>query len=148
LKISSADFNANDRIPVAYTCDGDNINPSLEVSGVSVKTQSLVLIMDDIDAPEGIFTHWMVWNIDPAVKEIEEGVIPVGTAQGLNDSGRVGYTGPCPSSGLHHYHFRLYALDKKLALPEPVTRDELDEAMANHILEEDDLVGVYSREEI
>ena len=144
MEIKSPVFENNTRFPAKYTCDGEGINPPLLISGVSPEAQSLVLIFDDPDAPAGTFTHWTVWNIDPKIKEIKENNVPEGAIEGMTDFGRSGYGGPCPSSGLHRYTFRLYSLDKKLDLGAGARRAALEEAMNGHVLEEAKLIAPYS----
>src|SRR3990172_6846882 len=102
MKIKSSAFEENQLIPEIYTCEGDNINPPLEISGVPANAKSLALIMDDPDAPRGTFTHWLMWNIPPDTTKIQENDWVEGVEQGLNDGGELGYLGPCPPSGTHH----------------------------------------------
>ena len=102
--------------------------------------------MHDPDAPrQGGWTHWVVWNIDPATKEIAENTVPAGAVQGRTDSGTNKWGGPCPPSGTHHYQFMLYALDTMLDLPDTTTKSDLEKAMAGHIMEQSTLVGTYAR---
>lgn len=145
MKITSSAFLANDKIPPKYTCDGKNLNPGLTISQVPKEAQSLALIVDDPDAPDGIFTHWVVFNIPPATMQIMEGKVPENSVQGATDFGKVGYGGPCPPSGTHRYFFKLYALDEILKVPEGSTREEVEKAIDGHILEEAQIVGVYQR---
>ena len=143
--ISTPAFKNGENIPSKYTCDGENINPPLEISGVPTGTKSLVLIMDDPDSPSGTWLHWSVWNISPQTTEIPENSVPAGAKEGLTSFGEIGYGGPCPHSGKHRYFFRLYALDSKLDLPQGASRTELEQAMAGHILAEAELMGLYER---
>ena len=147
MKISSPVFQNNGNIPPKYTCDGENASPPLEISDVPAEAQSLALVLHDPDAPlaEG-FTHWVVWNIDPAVKDIPENSSPDGAIQGTTSSGRTGYTGPCPPSGTHHYEFRLYALDTKFDLDSSAKKDDLEKAMEGHTVEQTLLTGLYQRQ--
>lgn len=145
MKISSPAFENNKFIPIDYTCDGKGLNPPLIISEVPVKAESLVLIVDDPDAPGGTWVHWTVWNIDPKTTRIEENSVPIKTVEGTTSFGRAGYGGPCPPSGTHRYFFKLYSLDTKLNLPSETPKSGLLEAMANHILAEAELVGLYSR---
>lgn len=145
MKLTSSAFSHNQKIPSLYTCDGQNINPPLSVSEVPRYAQSLVLIVDDPDAPAGTWTHWTVWDIDPAVAEIHEGSLPDGAIEGITDFGKVGFGGPCPPSGTHRYFFRLYALDITLSLSSKATIQDLQRLMKGHILEKAELVGLYSR---
>ena len=145
MKLTSSAFENNQFIPAKYTCDGQNINPSLSINDVPEGTQSLVLIVDDPDSPSGTFTHWLIWNISPQTAEITEGNIPSEAAQGKNDFGKVGFGGPCPSSGTHHYQFKLYALDTTLDLASSVTKSDIEKAMQGHILDQTLLNGLYKR---
>ena len=145
MKLKSSAFEENQTIPIIYTCDGDNINPHLDISEVPPSAQSLVLIVDDPDAPDGTFTHWMVWDIPPQTLEISENSFPEGSTQGINSAGQVGYFAPCPPSGLHHYHFKLFALNRKLDVTQNISREELEREMDGAIIEETETVGTYSR---
>lgn len=144
--LKSEAFEHNSEIPSLYTCDGENINPPLKIEGVPEGTQSLALIVDDPDAPRGVFTHWIMWNIPAGTTGIEEDSIPEGST-GITTAGTKGYRGPCPPSGAHRYFFKLYALDTTLSLPEGAERETLEKGMEGHILEETHLMGLYRREE-
>ncbi len=144
IKITSPAFKNGDFIPQKYTCKGEDINPPLEFTNIPDAAKSLVLIMDDPDAPMGTWQHWLVWNISPEIKKIEENSVPKGAVLGRNDFGRLKYGGPCPPSGTHRYFFRLYALDVKLNLKEGATRKELDNAMGGHIIDSATLMGKFS----
>lgn len=144
MEITSSAFTNGGRIPVEYTCDGKNSNPPLTIAGVPGEAKSLVLIMDDVDAPGGVFDHWLIWNITPGAARIESGQA-VGMA-GKNSFGKVGYGGPCPGQGEHRYYFRVFALDRELALVEGASRKELEEAMAGCVLAGSELLGKYERE--
>jgi len=145
MKIASSAFENKQMIPQKYTCDGENINPPLQITEVPSNTQSLVLIVDDPDAPSGDWVHWLVWNINPETKLITENESPQGAIQGTNDFGKQNYGGPCPPSGIHHYQFKIYALDTTLNLPSSSRKKDLETAMANHILDKDMLIGLYQR---
>ena len=145
MKITSPVFGHNQLIPPLYTCDGANASPPLIFQGVPSEAKSLVLIVDDPDAPRGDWVHWLLWNISPATTEIVAGKAPVGAIEGNTDFGRPGYGGPCPPSGIHHYHFKLFALDTMLDLPASTKKADLEAAMATHILEQASLIGVYKR---
>lgn len=147
MKITSTAFKNSTNIPSQYTCDGSDINPPLKFSEVPSKSKSLVLISDDPDAPMGTWVHWILWNIDPKTKEISGNSVPVGAVQGTTSFGEIGYGGPCPPSGVHHYYFKLYALDIKLNLPTSAKKEDLEKAMNGHILAKAELVGLYSRKE-
>lgn len=142
IKVISSAFASNGTIPKKYTCNGQNINPPLELQGIPEETNSLALIMDDPDAPMKTFTHWIVWNIGPVAK-IDEDSIP--GIEGMNDFRKIGYGGPCPPSGTHRYFFRIYALDKQLELKEGANRKELENEMIGHIIAEGELMGKCSK---
>ena len=144
MKIKSSSFDEGKMIPSIYTCEGDNINPPLEFSDVPPNAKSLALIMDDPDAPGGTFTHWLMWNIPPETGKIEENDWLEGAEQGLNDGGELGYMGPCPPTGVHHYHFKLYALNKKLDLSGDVEKASLEREIESGLIEKAELIGVYS----
>jgi len=146
MKIKSPSFENKDDIPSKHTCDGEDINPSLEITGVPERAESLVLIVDDPDAPAGTWDHWVVWNINPSVEKIEEGSVPEGAVEGMNDFGKKPYGGPCPPSGTHNYYFKLYALDANLELDSSAKKEEVESKMKDHILERAELIGRYSRD--
>src|SRR6201982_953748 len=129
ISISSPAFQAGGDIPAKFTCNGTNVSPELKISGVPNEAKSLVLIVDDPDAPRGLFTHWIAWNIDPKATDIAENSPQAGAIQGTNDFGKPNYGGPCPPSGTHRYFFKLFALDTKLDLKPTARRAELDAAM-------------------
>jgi Raf kinase inhibitor-like YbhB/YbcL family protein len=145
MKIQSSLFENNGTLDSAFTCDGENVNPPLQISEVPQNTKSLALIVDDPDAPSGDWVHWLVWNIDPKTQEISQNTIPVGAVQGQTDFGQNKWSGPCPPSGAHHYHFKLYALDTMLQIPETFKKTELLEAIQTHIIGQTELIGVYQR---
>jgi len=142
LIITSPVFGNNEYIPAKYTCDGEDVNPPLKIEYVPEGTQSLVLIVDDPDAPAGTWSHWTVWNIPPAEK-IEENSVP--GVEGLNDFGRHSYGGPSPPSGTHRYFFKVYALDTKLDLDKNSRKNDVEEAMEGHVLAKGEIIGLYSR---
>jgi Raf kinase inhibitor-like YbhB/YbcL family protein len=142
LSVTSPAFENNKLIPVKYTCDGADVNPPLTIEGVPEETKTLVLIVDDPDAPMGTWDHWIVWNIPPTSK-IEENTVP-GT-EGMNDFRRRSYGGPCPPYGTHRYFFKVYALDTQLDLKSNSTKKDVEKAMEGHILAEGELVGLYRR---
>ena len=145
IKVTSSVFQAEGAIPSKFSCDGENINPPLMISGVGENVKSLVLIVDDPDAPAGTWTHWLVWNIDPKTKEIKENSVPRGAVLGKTDFGETKYGGPCPPSGTHRYFFRVYALDTVLTLSQGASRKDLESAMAGHFIDQGELMGRYSR---
>lgn len=144
MKLSSPDFENGGKIPSECTCDGDDTSPALRISEVPGGTQSLVLIMDDPDAPVGTFDHWVVWNIPPTTTHIPKGAEPEGV-QGITSFGKEGYGGPCPPSGSHRYFFKLYALDSTLDLSEGSTKGDVEQTMEGHVLDEAELMGTYER---
>ncbi|HLC86003.1 MAG TPA: YbhB/YbcL family Raf kinase inhibitor-like protein [Candidatus Nanoarchaeia archaeon] len=147
MKLTSSVFENNGEIPSKYTCNGENISPPLEIHDVPKSSKSLVLIMDDPDAvkPAGkVWDHWVVFNIPVTTKEIEEGSNPQGV-MGKNTRGNLNYGGPCPPDTKHRYFFKLYALDSSLNLKEGSTKNEVEEAMKDHILEQATLMGTYER---
>lgn len=146
MKISSPAFQNNEIIPRRYTCDGENISPPLAFEEIPEGTQSLLLIVDDPDAPRGTFLHWLVFNISPQTKFIEENSLPNGARLGKNDFGRLTYGGPCPPYGVHRYYFKLFALDTTLNLPEGASFQEVWGVARDHILSENYLIGLYKRE--
>ena len=146
MNISTTAFSERRPIPERFTADGKNVNPPLVISGVPRETKSLVLIVDDPDAPMGTWNHWLVWNIKPDTTIIPEDSIPRGATVGRNDAGTAKYVGPSPPRGTHRYVFRLYALDTKLTLPAGSDRASLEEAMQPHILAKSELLGRYGRE--
>jgi len=145
MKISSPAFENNMPIPSKYTCEGENINPPLLSEDVPPEAKSLVLIVDDPDAPRGTFIHWVVFNISPQANFIEENSVPLGALLGKNDANSLNYYGPCPPSGEHRYIFHLYALDTQLNLTNGASISEIKDAMRNHILTETELVGRYQK---
>lgn len=144
MKITTA-FSHQERIPAKYTCDGEDISPEIEISDVSEGAKSLVLIIDDPDAPMGTFTHWVLYNIPAETTKISSKNLPKEALQGVNDFARLNYGGPCPPSGVHRYFFKLYAIDKLLDLKAGATKEEVEKSIKGHILEKTELIGLYSR---
>lgn len=149
LKITSPAFQEGGDIPERFSRDAPvaprDINPPLRISGVPSEAKSLVLILDDPDAPGGVFTHWLLWNIDPTTTEIREHNQPRGATWGLNDFGGDSYDGPEPPSGTHRYYFKLFALDQKLDLRPGAKRKELDAAMKGHVIAQGQLTGRFTK---
>ena len=145
MKITSPVFNANEKIPDQYTCNGPNTNPPLNFGDIPPAAETLVLIVHDPDAPAGDWIHWLVWNISAKTDGIAEDTVPENAVQGTNDFDKANYDGPCPPSGTHRYVFELYALNSKLELPSTVKLKELEAAMQGKVIAKTDLVGVYSR---
>lgn len=155
LTLTSPSFSHNGMIPTQHTCDGQDISPALSWSGVPDHTKSLVLIVDDPDAPDPAapkmtWVHWVLHNIPPRASEIPENAaaneLPPGTLQGMNDWKRTGYGGPCPPIGVHRYFHKLYALDIVLPDLKHPTKAELEKAMKGHIITQTELVGRYQRD--
>jgi Raf kinase inhibitor-like YbhB/YbcL family protein len=144
MKITSSAFQQGGNMPSKFSCDGANASPPLQISDIPTEAKSLVLIVDDPDAPSGLFTHWAVWNISPQTTTIGEGSTPKGV-QGTNDFGKSGYGGPCPPSGTHRYYFKVFALDRELDLPVGAKRSHLDSAIKGHVIAQGELMGRYSR---
>jgi Raf kinase inhibitor-like YbhB/YbcL family protein len=142
LTISSPAFRNNNTIPPKYTCNGEDVNPHLDIESMPKETKSLVLIVDDPDCPIGDWVHWIVWNIKPT-NTIKENSIP--GVEGMNDFNKHSYGGPCPPSGIHRYFFKVYALDTELSLSVHTRKKNLQHAMTGHILAKGELVGLYSR---
>jgi len=146
MKITSPAFKEGGKIPSKYTCDDANINPELHFEQVPENAKSLVLIMDDPDAPMGVFTHWVIFNI-PASSTIviNENSVPQNSVLGLNSANKTSYVGPCPPSGVHRYYFKVFALDSLLNLKEGAKREEIEKEMANHIIDQTQYLGLYQR---
>jgi Raf kinase inhibitor-like YbhB/YbcL family protein len=143
LTVTSPAFGANTMIPIKYTCEGASVSPALHIGEFPAQTKSLAIILHDPDAGRpGGFTHWVVFNIDP-MADIPEGY--KGGVQAMNGAHKAGYIGPCPPTGVHHYHFMVYALDTRLDLGDQAGKAELEKAMEGHILAQGDLVGLYKK---
>jgi Raf kinase inhibitor-like YbhB/YbcL family protein len=145
VQIQSDSFENNKMMPAKFTCDSSNISPGLSFSGIPDGSKSLVLIMDDPDAPGGTWIHWTVWNIDPSVTKIPENSVPGGSVEGKTDFGKPGYGGPCPPSGTHRYFFKLYALDTVLDLDASAAANDIEKAMKGHTIDSAELIGLYKR---
>jgi Raf kinase inhibitor-like YbhB/YbcL family protein len=145
MDLSSSSFKFGETIPEEYTCRGKDINPPLELGAIPKEVVSLALVLEDPDSPGGTFSHWVVWNLPPSLKEIPANwTVPAGTGVGTNDFGKSGYGGPCPNSGTHHYHFIVYGLDQKVDLPVGSNRKQLLSAIAGHVVAQGELVGLAS----
>ena len=143
--LTSSAFENSGDIPAKYTCDGDNINPPLKFIGVPKEARSLALVVSDPDAPSGDWTHWILFNIDPKIAAINEGVVPEGAKQGQNTSGDFKYEGPCPPSGAHRYFFRLYVLDKKIESVSALNKEMFMQIIFGHTIAQAELMGQYER---
>jgi Raf kinase inhibitor-like YbhB/YbcL family protein len=142
MEISSAAFKDGEMIPSKYTCDGENVNPPIEIKNIPEEAVCLALIVDDPDAPISTWVHWLVWNM-PVTHHIKENEVH-GT-EGVNDFQQHHYGGPCPPSGTHRYFFKVYALDALLELPSAAKKNELERIMSEHIIGFGELVGLYKR---
>lgn len=142
LQVGSPAFSHLGIIPWRYGCDGENISPPLSIQNIPEGCQSLAIIAEDPDALAHTWVHWLAWNIPP-VTQIEAGRRM--EKEGLNDFGRSGYGGPCPPSGVHNYHFTVYALDDMLSLEPPHTAIQLRNQMKGHIMAEGRITGLYGR---
>jgi Raf kinase inhibitor-like YbhB/YbcL family protein len=146
LQLISPAFKEGAAVPEPYTCRGQDVNPPLNILGVPAQAKSLALVVHDPDAVSGDFTHWLVWDMPASTEAIAANSVPVGALQGANGQGNNQYMGPCPpvGSGLHHYQFELYALDKTLGLPAGSDRNQLEKAMGGHIVDHFVLVGTVA----
>jgi Raf kinase inhibitor-like YbhB/YbcL family protein len=142
IKMRSVAFSHGGSIPPRYTCEGENVNPPLEISDLPENTKSLAIIVEDPDAPRGTYDHWIAWNIPPN-EAIGENSRP--GIQGKNSFGNTGYGGPCPPSGSHRYFFKVYALDSDLNIEAGSDKKTLQEAMKGHVLESGELMGHYQK---
>ncbi len=140
MKLTSPEFENGGAIPEKFTCDGDNINPTLDIAGIPPEARSLVLIFDDPGSEKGIWIHWIVYDI-PVMSRIQKNSVP--GKQGMNDFGRMEYGGPCPHTGTHQYRFKAYALDAEIGLGLGANIAEVEYAMVRHIIDRDILMGVY-----
>ncbi len=154
LILSSPSFTHHGQIPTKHTCDDHDLSPELAWTGVPENTRSLVLIVDDPDAPDPAapkltWVHWVLYNLPPTINRLPENILeedlPAGTLQGLNNWDRTGYGGPCPPIGTHRYFHKLYALDSILPDLKHPTKDVLEKAMHGHIIDQTELIGLYIR---
>jgi Raf kinase inhibitor-like YbhB/YbcL family protein len=145
MKITSPVFQNNDYLPDRFTCNGQNINPPIFISETPLNTKSLVLIVDDPDAPTGTWTHWLVWNIRSDTQEILENSVPKDAFEGITSWGKPGYNGPCPPTSVHRYFFRIFALDTVLDLRPLATVDQLLMAIQNHIVAKAEIIAKYPK---
>ena len=142
LNVISPSFQHEGMIPRTYSCQGSNINPALVIENILKEAISLALIMDDPDAPAGTFDHWVVWNIPP-VRVIPENSRP--GLEGVNSSGQLGYTGPCPPSVTHRYFFKVYAVDMLLDTQKGATKEKLEFALQSHTIAHGELIGLFKK---
>ena len=143
LSVKSPAFESGKPIPKKYSCDGQDINPPLTIEVTPKEAKTLVLAVDDPDAPSGTFDHWIVWNIPAQTSKIAENSVP--GKEGNNSARQPGYMGPCPPSGTHRYFFKVYALDTELSIGVASKKKDVEKAMQGHILAKGELMGVYSR---
>jgi Raf kinase inhibitor-like YbhB/YbcL family protein len=152
--LSSPAFTPGGEIPALFTCEGRDLSPALDWTGFPEAARSLVLIVDDPDAPDPkaprmTWVHWVLYNMPPSARGLPEGVavkdLPAGTKQGTNDWKRTGYGGPCPPIGRHRYFHKLYALDAVLPDLRRPTKAQLEKAMQGHVLEKFELIGTYQK---
>ncbi len=149
-KLASAAFTEGQSIPRQYTCDGINISPPLEWSGLPKSAKTIAIIADDPDAPAGTWVHWVIYNLPADTMGMIENLpmtedVKGGGLQGKNDFEKVGYGGPCPPSGRHRYFFKLYAIDVELPLKGGATKSEVEKAMEGHVMAQAQLMGTYHR---
>jgi len=143
MKLTSTAFADGGVILPKYTCNGEDISPQFSIEGAPSKARELALIMEDPDAQSVIWTHWTIWGITPKTSEIESGSIPVDAKQGMTSFGSIGYGGPCPSSGVHRYFFKLYALNKEVNLPNGATVSDFKKEISTRIIDCTEIMGVY-----
>jgi len=142
IQVVSLAFSQGGHIPKKYTCEGENVNPPLEISNLPANTKTLAVIVEDPDAPNGVYDHWIVWNIPPN-EPIAENNVP--GINGTNSFGTEGYGGPCPPSGSHRYFFKVYAIDSQLDLPPGSNKKALQQAMQGHVLAFGELMACYKK---
>ena len=151
FELRSSAFRQNQAIPKKYTCDSSDVSVPLNWNDPAHEAKSFALIADDPDAPRGTWVHWVLYDLPAATRELVEGIpaketLDDGAKQGKNDFGKIGYGGPCPPPGpAHHYHFKLYALDKMVGLRSAATKQQILDAMKGHILAQAELIGTYKR---
>lgn len=144
MKITSTGIDSKGNLLPEYTADGKNINPPVTFSEIPDDAKSLILMMDDSDAPEGRFIHWLLYNMPPSTLQILEGQTPAGAVEAVNDFGKPGYGGPKPPSGTHHYNIRLIVLDTVLDLPEGSNDKQVEDAMNGHVIGFTETIATYS----
>jgi len=150
MHLYSPEFLTGSFIPFKYTCDGENYSPPLTWEDPPNGTKSFALIVSDPDAPNGTFTHWVLYNLPADLRQLSEGVppqhtLPDGITQGKNDFDQIGFCGPCPPNGTHRYYFKLHALDQRLDVSPGASKNEILEAMKGHVLDAAELMGLYGR---
>lgn len=151
MELKSTAFFIGNTIPFKYTCDGENVSPPLSWDLPPDGTSTFALIVEDPDAPNGKFTHWIIYDMPANLRHLPEGIrqeptLDRGGVQGKNDFGNLGYGGPCPPNGTHRYFFKLYALDELISLPPGASKAEVKAAMEGHVLEAVEMMGRYARQ--
>lgn len=147
MEITSPDFKNGEALPTDTGYRSDNRRPNLNITGVPDKAESLAVIVSDPDAPNGDFTHWLAWNIPPHIPELSSYDLPNGTIEGTNDFGAQAWGGPAPPSGMHHYHFKVFALNKPLELTPEATKGRLLSAIQENILDQSEIIGTFSADQ-
>ncbi len=150
IQLTSPAFPYGEKIPVRFTCEGDDVSPPLEWADAPVETRSFALICEDPDAPRGTWVHWVLYNLPAENIGLVENLpatetLVAGGFQGKNDFEKIGYGGPCPPSGTHRYLFKIYAIDIELPLKAGATKADLLKAMEGHVLLQGQLMGTYKR---
>ena len=149
LQLTSPSFETDAAIPAKYTCDGEDVSPALAWNDPPAATKGFALVMDDPDAPNKTVVHWVIYDLPAATRKVPEGVakdpkLTDGSLQGKNSHGNIGYSGPCPPHGMvHHYFFKLYALDKSTGLKAGATKAQLEAAIKGRILGKAQLIGRF-----
>lgn len=146
MTISSKMFVNQGEIPKKYTCDDANVNPPLTFRAIPPSTRSLLIIVEDKDSTPKDFTHWSIFDLNPLINGLDENSVPDQATEGENSFGNFGYDGPCPPSGIHHYVFKLFALDSVLGLERGAKKEEILSKIQGHILDEAELVGTYKKQ--
>jgi len=151
FELASSAFQRNGAIPKEHTCDGADVSVPLNWKNSPERTKAFALVVDDPDAPRGTWVHWVLYDLPSDMRELPAGIgheatLENGARQGKNDFGKIGYGGPCPPGGpAHHYHFKLYALDRPTGLQPKATKQQVLGAIKGHVLAEAELVGTYKR---
>ncbi|HEY1811428.1 MAG TPA: YbhB/YbcL family Raf kinase inhibitor-like protein [Kofleriaceae bacterium] len=144
IEVTSAAFAADSAIPLEFTCEGDDVSPPLAWSRVRDGAQSIAILVEDPDAPNHPFTHWLITDLPATTTSLPRGAAPPrGASEATNDRGKRGYAGPCPPSGTHHYHFHVYALDTTIGCPS--SKAEFLSKIRDHVVDEGELVATYAK---
>ncbi len=146
IKITSPDFNNNEGLDQKFTCDGENMRPALVFSDVPSEAKSLVVVVDDPDAPDGVYTHWIIANIPPDISVLSGDSLPESASEGLNSNHKVGWIAPCPPYQVHNYHFIVYALNTlSIKFTKYDNKQELYNLIDGHVIESAEMIGTYKR---